>query len=125
MACRKHRVDLNVIVDRNSEKFMQDVPSFLDQVPEVDHINLFLTFVGCDLTVSVSFLCHTYFLLDRRGPSSSEIITKVCDAFRTELEKRDLATYVNSILTAHVVKTPPDHEAGLALLLKLRGRPSD
>jgi hypothetical protein len=61
LACRKHRVDLNVIVDRNPEKFMQDVPSFLDQVPEVDHINLFLTFVGCDLTVFVSFLYHTDF----------------------------------------------------------------
>lgn len=61
LACRKHRVDLNVIVDRNPEKFMQDVPSFLDQVPEVDHINLFLTFVGCDLTVFVPFLYHTDF----------------------------------------------------------------
>lgn len=60
-ACRKHRVDLNVIVDRNPEKFMQDVPSFLDQVPEVDHINLFLTFVGCDLTVFVSFPYHANF----------------------------------------------------------------
>lgn len=41
-----------------------------------------------------------------------------------ELEKRDLVKYVNSILTAHVVKTPPDHEAGLALLLRLRGETS-
>ena len=33
-----------------------------------------------------------------------------------------MAKYVNSILTAHLVKTPPDHEAGLALLLRLRGK---
>ncbi|KAG6836197.1 hypothetical protein H0H93_010463, partial [Arthromyces matolae] len=39
---------------------------------------------------------------------------------RTELEKKDLKQYVNSILTAYVVKTPPDHEAGLSLLLRLR-----
>ena len=38
-----------------------------------------------------------------------------------ELEHRDLKKYVNSILTAHVVKRPPDHEAGLALLLRLKG----
>jgi elongator complex protein 1 len=40
---------------------------------------------------------------------------------RVELEGRDLEKYVNSILTAHVVKSPPDYEAGLALLLRLRG----
>lgn len=120
-ACRKHRIDLNVFVDHNPEKFMQDIFSFVDQIPEVDHINLFLTLVGCDLTV-LSFADPCLFLLNRRGSSSSETINKICDAFRIELEKRDLTTYVNSILTAHVVKTPPDHEAALALLLKLRGR---
>jgi hypothetical protein len=56
-----------------------------------------------------------------RGHHSPEFIAKCCDAFREELEKRDLTKYVNSILTAHVVKTPPDHEAGLSLLLRLRG----
>lgn len=30
--------------------------------------------------------------------------------------------YVRSILTAHVVKTPPDLEAGLSEVLKLRGQ---
>ena len=57
-----------------------------------------------------------------RGDRPPETIASLCDAFRDELEKRDLTKYVNSILTAHVVKTPPDHEAGLALLLRLRGK---
>lgn len=56
-----------------------------------------------------------------RGSHSPEFIAKCCDGFQVELEKRDLVKYVNSILTAHVVKTPPDHEAGLALLHRLRG----
>jgi hypothetical protein len=45
-ACRKHRIDVNVIVDRNLGKFMNDISDFVDQVPEVDHINLFLTLIG-------------------------------------------------------------------------------
>lgn len=57
-----------------------------------------------------------------RGDRPQEIIAALCDAFRDELVKRDLTKYVNTILTAHVVKTPPDHEAGLALLLLLRGK---
>ena len=41
---------------------------------------------------------------------------------RIELERVDLIRYVKCILTAYVVKSPPDHEAGLSLLLRLRGR---
>ena len=37
---------MNVVVDHNPEKFMQDIPSFVDQIPEVDHLNLVLTLVG-------------------------------------------------------------------------------
>ena len=37
------------------------------------------------------------------------------------MEKKDLKKYVNAILTAHIVKRPSDHEAGLALLLRLKG----
>ncbi len=46
-ACRKHRVDLNVFVEHNRDAFMQGIPSFLEQVPDVDYINLFLTSLGC------------------------------------------------------------------------------
>lgn len=49
------------------------------------------------------------------------MVAEVCDAIRAELEQKDLKKYVSSILTAHVVKRPPDHEAGLSLLLRLRG----
>lgn len=43
MACRKHRIDLNVLVEHDQEAFMADISKFVDQLPEVDHINLFLT----------------------------------------------------------------------------------
>lgn len=48
-------------------------------------------------------------------------MNSVCDGIREELEKRSMSTYINSILTAHVMKRPSDHEAGLAQLLRLRG----
>ncbi|KIY69796.1 IkappaB kinase complex, IKAP component [Cylindrobasidium torrendii FP15055 ss-10] len=106
MACRKHRIDLNVIVEHDRDAFLKHVGEFVDQVHEVDHINLFLTSVG-------------------RSTLNAADIAIVCDSVRGVLEKRDMKTYVNSILTAHVVKTPPDHEAGLNLLLELRdGNPA-
>jgi hypothetical protein len=49
------------------------------------------------------------------------VVTELCDSVRRELESRDLEKYINSILTAYVVKRPPDLEAGLRILLQLRG----
>ena len=40
---------------------------------------------------------------------------------REHLEGKDIEKYINSILTAYVVKRPPDLEAGLRVLLQLRG----
>ncbi|KAM5537957.1 hypothetical protein V8D89_008433 [Ganoderma adspersum] len=100
-ACRKHRVDLNVFVEHSREAFIQGIPSFVDQVSDVDYINLFLTSLG-------------------QGTLPDELVSQICDEIRVELERRHLKKYVNSILTAHVVKRPPDHEAGLALLLRLK-----
>ncbi|KIJ66069.1 hypothetical protein HYDPIDRAFT_174791 [Hydnomerulius pinastri MD-312] len=106
LACRKHRIDLGIIVQHNQDAFMAGVSAFVDQVQGVDYINLFLTNVG-------------------RSQLTPEAITNVCDAVRRELENKDLSKYVNSILTAYVVKSPPDHEAGLAMLLHLRDSQPD
>lgn len=57
----------------------------------------------------------------RSGTQPPEVIASLCDAIRIELEQRDLKKYVNSILTAYVVRRPPDHEAGLGVLLRLKG----
>lgn len=45
-ACRKHRIDLNIIVEHDRERFLKNVATFVEQVHEVDHLNLFLTSVG-------------------------------------------------------------------------------
>jgi elongator complex protein 1 len=62
------------------------------------------------------------FRIARRSSQATEKIAQLCDAIRVELERRDLRRYIQSILTAHVVKTPPDYEAGLLVLHRLRGR---
>lgn len=52
---------------------------------------------------------------------TTEMIGRICDSVRTELENRNLNRYINSILTAYVFRQPPDYEAGLELLLRIRG----
>ncbi|TFK65584.1 IkappaB kinase complex, IKAP component [Pluteus cervinus] len=100
-SCRKHRIDLNVLVAHNETKFLEDIAVVVEQIHEMDHINLLLTNIG-------------------RGTLSSEAIARLCDAIRVELERIDLKKYVNSVLTAYVVKRPPDYEAALSVLHRLR-----
>ncbi|EJD52142.1 IKI3-domain-containing protein [Auricularia subglabra TFB-10046 SS5] len=101
VACRKHRIDLNILVEHDREAFMRNIPKFVDHVSEVDHLNLVLAGLG-------------------RSGQSAESIGELCDAIRGELERRDIVRYVNTILTAHVVKTLPNLESALSVLLRLR-----
>lgn len=43
LTCRKHRLDLNILYDLAPEQFMSSLPKFVEQVPEVDYLNLFIT----------------------------------------------------------------------------------
>ncbi|KZO97402.1 IKI3-domain-containing protein [Calocera viscosa TUFC12733] len=101
LACRKHRIDLNVLVDHDTPRFMKDIPQFVEQVDDPDYVNLFLSGIG-------------------QSSQSAERKNEICDAIKVQLEQRDLNRYISSILTAHVVKSPSDIESGLKLLLRLR-----
>lgn len=53
-------------------------------------------------------------------PSKGSKVNRICDAFLAVLEKR-LDTNLQNLVTAHVCKSPPDLEAGLQLVARLRG----
>ena len=46
LSCRKHRIDLNILVEHNPDGFFSDLSKFVEQIEDVDYINLFLTSVG-------------------------------------------------------------------------------
>ena len=60
VSCRKHRIDLSIIVQHNQDAFMAGVSKFVDQVQDVDYINLFLTNVG---SVSFCLMSSALFLI--------------------------------------------------------------
>ena len=43
LACRNHRVDMNIIHDHSPEEFIANTGLFIDQVRKVEHIDLFLS----------------------------------------------------------------------------------
>ncbi|ORZ11311.1 IKI3 family-domain-containing protein [Lobosporangium transversale] len=146
LTCRKHRIDLNILYDHNPKVFMENVAEFVKQIKEVDHLNLFLSFLrNEDVTQTLYPLSGfgsnpkqpqqqqqslNYSRVNggskggyKKTPLSPELaekVNQVCDAIRAELQNLDRNTYINSVLTTYVRKSPPDLESALLLLAKLK-----
>lgn len=43
LACRSHRVDMNILHDHNPLRFLADIGFFIDQLAKVEYIDLFLS----------------------------------------------------------------------------------
>ena len=112
-----------MLVTLDQERFEKSVATFIEQIDDVEYINLFLSNLGYIFNSSKSpvLFLIVLALFSRSSDLPQETISRLCDSLRTELEKKDLKKYVNSILTGHVVKTPPDLESGLGVLVQLRG----
>lgn len=119
--CRAHRVDLNVLYDHKPESFLSDVGEFVQQVNNVDHLNLFLSSLRNE---DVTQTLYQPLEDQKSGSAVSELgskVNKLCAAFITELAAlNDNRRWVNSILTAHVKKTPADYEPALLMLKDLK-----
>lgn len=103
--CRTHRIDLNILCDVDLDMFLRHLSTFVEQVPDQDHLNLFLSSLKAD------------------GQGGAAKTNQVCDALRQQLETIDptRTRYLNTILTAHVRKQPPHYEAALELLRDVKG----
>ncbi|WOO84954.1 Elongator complex protein 1 [Vanrija pseudolonga] len=118
LTCRKHRLDLNILYDLAPAKFAASIEDFAAQIPEVDYLNLFVSQLNSN---DSSLVLYPDLGRDPTRPAvPADKVNSICDSLREILEKKDLVKYVETILTAHVCKVPPDYEAGLNVLLHLQ-----
>ena len=131
LICRKQRVDMNILHDLAPGQFMQDVERVIQQVKKVEFIDLFLS------SLSEEDVSKTVYKDTTKGPQENTIehidksgafdnngsskVNKICEAFLIVLRESG-AGYLQNIVTAHVCKSPPDHEAALVLVSELRGK---
>ncbi|CDH60280.1 pol ii transcription elongation factor [Lichtheimia corymbifera JMRC:FSU:9682] len=118
IACRRNRIDLNILYDEDPELFFENIPKFIEQVPEVDHLNLFLSNLKNEDTTKT-----LYQRLGKSDDSSSEVsgkVNKICKAFRDVLMDLGRDQYIQSILSTYVKSTPPDLESALQLLADIK-----
>ncbi|KAI9754258.1 MAG: DNA repair protein rad52 [Chaenotheca gracillima] len=135
LACRNHRVDMNILHDYAPVQFLQNVALFVQQVKKVEHIDLFLSSLR-DEDVSKTMYRDTIpqepsgpeaLIQDveaERGPgqaylTTSSKVNRICDAFLTFLNGQ-MSTNLQNVITAHVCKQPADLLAGLTVVDQMR-----
>ncbi|KAL7317602.1 putative elongator complex protein 1 [Mucor circinelloides] len=121
VACRKNRIDLNILYDDSPERFVENIRTFIEQVPEVDYLNLFLSNLRNEDTLVTMY---------RRGGRTADQLTaatgvenkvnSICEAVRNVLIELGREHYIQSILSTYVRSSPPDIESAMALLSELR-----
>ncbi|KIR40475.1 elongator complex protein 1 [Cryptococcus deuterogattii Ram5] len=114
----KHRLDLNILYDLDPEKFMANLENFVEQVHEVDYLNLFVSSLNSEDSAKAVYGEQARENITSTIPADK--VNTICDALRALLEARGLEKYVETILTTHVCKIPPDYESGLRVLLQLQ-----
>ncbi|RCI05914.1 hypothetical protein CU098_013034 [Rhizopus stolonifer] len=121
IACRKNRIDLNILYDDSPERFVANARTFVEQVSEVDHLNLFLSNLRNEDTLVTMY---------RRGGRTADQLTtavgvenkvnSICESIRNVLFDLGRDHYIQSILSTYVRKSPPDIESAMSLLSELR-----
>lgn len=128
LICRTQRVDMNILHDYAPEQFMQDVGTFVSQLKKTEYVDMVLSSLS-EEDVSKTIYKDTIKLTEDGGlsngvdaavhsPATSKV-NGICDAFLKVLSGQE-TTHLQSIVTAHVSKNPPDLSAGLTLISSLR-----
>lgn len=131
LICRTQRVDMNILHDYAPEQFMREVEMFVQQLKKTEFVDLVLSSLS-EEDVSKTIYKDTIKLSSTAEETSAltngsavissattSKVNKICDAFLKALEGQE-STHLQSIVTAHVSKNPPDLSAGLSLISDLR-----
>ena len=138
LACRNHRVDLNILHDYAPTEFMANVNRFIGQVKKIGHIDLFLSQLR-EEDVSRTMYQETLkkktsqertYREDASGSGAPldgiahAKVNAICDAFLDDLKQKG-ASHLQNVITAHVCKSPPDLDGGLGEITRLRAQGSE
>ncbi|KAI5778207.1 IKI3 family-domain-containing protein [Geopyxis carbonaria] len=121
LACRDHRVDLNLLHDYMPQQFFECIETFVKQVKKIDYIDLFLSQLR-EEDVTQTMYPEIYGNGTTVAHRGTEKVNRICNSFINFLEHNLLDSHVQNVITAYVCKSPPENEAALRLIASLRGR---
>lgn len=100
---RKERIDLNLLVDLNPLKFVQELDIFVHEIANIQWLNLFLSDLKNEDVTSTSYqFCYNE---ESAVPEGYEVASKInflCEKMANIFEKLDKLKYLLPIVTCHV-----------------------
>jgi elongator complex protein 1 len=121
--CRKHRIDMNILVDYDMTKFINNIESFVNQVQDQDYLCLFITGLK---NVNV---CQTLYKDPTEKQKSDQTHNVIPDEFDKvniickkliETLKQSPQNYNQAIICAFCAENPSNHPEALKMISKLR-----
>ncbi|OCT51702.1 Elongator complex protein 1 [Cladophialophora carrionii] len=133
LACQTHQVDMNILHDYDPETFLSNVPKFIDQVKKPGRVDEFLSKLKDEdvtktlyrdtsrpATTTASATAQPQSQDPRQQqPAPGSKVNRIADAFLSALSARPSLSSIQTIITAHVCKRPPDLIAALSLISRL------
>lgn len=121
----KNRINLNLIFDHDPQLFLANIDKFIQMVPVVNHINLFLAEISEENVCTT--LYHPYYPKATEHGCDMKITTKInliCDSIRKAIERNGNEKYLLALLTAYAKQSTPDLETVLQKIKELKDRSS-
>ncbi|KAG7796246.1 hypothetical protein KL929_003437 [Ogataea haglerorum] len=126
VACRTHRIALDILHDYDSELFFNNVEHFIKEIKRPDYIELFMsTLLEEDVVEtkyketekSASSLFEQLRVSNYVKPRGKEKISKICEAILTVLLTPPYKSkYLQTIITAYACQHPPKTKQALELI---------
>ncbi|KAJ3033897.1 hypothetical protein HDV00_005666 [Rhizophlyctis rosea] len=127
LLCRKHRIDMNLLVDLDRERFMTNVETFVRQVDDPEYLNLFVSglrnedvtrtmYPGSGKAVETGTVEGD----ETTAIKVNTVATAVCDTLMRLDEKK----YVYTILTTYAKQVPPRLEEAMGRILEIKDKES-
>jgi elongator complex protein 1 len=134
--CRRHRLDLNFLIDHDLEAFERDVKVIVNQIPETDYLNLIISSLK-DQDARNEFKTSNNVVLTRSGEQRVEEsrlapgikryilhskkqdkVNRICELLRGALTPAQ--NFVQPVLTTFAKQNPPLLTDALQLILELK-----
>ncbi|KAJ9607838.1 putative elongator complex protein 1 [Cladophialophora chaetospira] len=127
IACQTHQVDMNILHDYDPEAFLADVPKVIDQLKKPARVDEFLSKLK-DEDVTKTLYRDTTLSTNTQSQEPPKLppgskVNKIADAFLSTLTSKPSSQYIQTIITAHVCKRPPDLPSALFLISSLLRSP--
>ena len=131
LLCRKHRIDMNLLVDHNRDQFTANVEKFVMDVEDPEYLNLFISGLRDeDVTITMYYgNDKTKLGQNEASPTGKERmklgkvqgkINTICTTLCDSLQSIDPKKYIYPILTTDTKKTPPDLTKAMSRILEIK-----